>query len=46
MSPADLRGMLHADAVSLALCGLLLLTGTFALGMAGFLRQRAAPCCG
>jgi sigma-B regulation protein RsbU (phosphoserine phosphatase) len=43
MSPADLRGTLHADAVSLALCGLLLLTGTFALGMAGVLRQRAAP---
>jgi sigma-B regulation protein RsbU (phosphoserine phosphatase) len=43
ISPTDLRGMLHNDAVSLALCGLLLLAGLLALVVAGVYRRRAAP---
>jgi len=43
ISSANLRGMLHNDALSLVLCGLLLLAGLFTLVVAGTYRRRAAP---
>ena len=43
ISPAELREMLRGDAVSLALCGLLLIVGVLALAMTAMLGRRAAP---
>jgi len=43
ISSAELRSMLRNDAVSLALCELLLMGGMLALAMAALFRRRAAP---
>src|SRR5262249_17730017 len=43
ITPAELRRMLHSDAVSLTLCGLLLVAGIMALATAALFRRRAAP---
>ena len=43
ISPADLRGMLQNDALSLVLCALLLIAGLVTLVVAGMYRRLAAP---
>src|SRR5262249_59950830 len=43
ITPAGLRRMLHNDAVSLAVCGLLLVGGIMATATAALFRKRAAP---
>jgi sigma-B regulation protein RsbU (phosphoserine phosphatase) len=43
ITPAELRRMLHHDAVSLTLCGLLLVAGIMALATAALFRRRAVP---
>src|SRR5262245_57327540 len=43
ITPAELRRMLNNDAVSLTLCGLLLVAGILALALAALFRRRSAP---
>jgi hypothetical protein len=43
ISPGDLRGLLRADAVSLILGVLLMLTGLLAVALVSVLRRRAVP---
>ena len=43
ISPAELRDVLRGDAVSLALCGLLVIAGVLAVAMVAMLGRRATP---